>query len=277
MLRAAVSLVTITIFACLSGCANQAAFTSLGEPTPPHFVESDKHLSVIIDCFMFSNVEGDETRFDPAQNEQLCTLLSESVTSTFQQLNISNYEIIALTGGLQAGPNKYLKSTESESPLYPPFYYAAKKLSPSEQTLYSLVADALSVNITRTDQRKRYINSLKEVSYSQFEQLALPENSYTLFVLVEGVSVPASKTAAEAIGTSLLTLGLFSRFSVSTGATYGVMLDSRGTPVWGDVVVASFLEKPERVHRLIEMLFRYLPDNPCEQKKTCVTWKIDKS
>lgn len=221
----------------------------------------DTNLLVIIDCLVFDDVDGDTHLFNQSYNNDLCTGLSQAVANRLSEIGVDNFEFMAISGGLQAGPNRYADSFDGKS-IHFPQYYSDKHLEPGlEELSFSQIADGLSAPVGENFARRpAYVDSLFNIRYRQFDRLTIPDDHFVLLLLTNGIRVEAGKSAVQGIASTVLSLGLITAFETTYIESRIVILDSSGNPVWGDVTVNIFsVDSTDEYEALSSKIFRTYP------------------
>lgn len=260
-MRKSIRVLAPLVMLLLSGCITSgklAPFTDASE----EILANAERIHLIKDCFVFDFDVHNHAPYNRQRNQSICTNYLQSIETRLVNRGLGSLEIRAVTGGLQAGPNRYVLDHESpEERINLPVQFSSDHLNQRESYIYASIASELNTMVRNHTERFHFVNYLRNIQFEQLHSLDIPEDELVMMVLTGGLYYPPSESAAVALATLLVSFG--TAVSVGYGRTVirVVVLDGKGRPVWADVAYNKLVyETGEGMDALLTQLLRFFPD-----------------
>jgi hypothetical protein len=193
-------------------------------------------IYLVTDCFILSEGE-DSQNLDTKYNLDVCNELSKIIIEDIERQTQTKVVNKSITTGLQAGPEKYIKSTnENEGLIYLPINSVDNINNTKEQFILNNISSKLSSQIMDWRQRAKYVTSLSKVNYPDIKVLDLESDSVVLFLQLTGLKIDRKRAATKTAIIGILTLGGAVHLEHSAISASAIMLDNQGIPKWGDAI-----------------------------------------
>ena len=107
---------------------------------------------------------------------------------------------------------------------------------------------------------KQYRSRMLEENYSAVNELNLSENEAVLILITTGSKVPTKKAVGEAVASTILTLGLFTRHSVSANQLNAALISHDGQLLWtNSYFLKSKIHTDFKQEAFLRRLFKTFP------------------
>ncbi len=113
---------------------------------------------------------------------------------------------------------------------------------------------------TTRKESKQYRSQMLDKNFSQVNELNLSENEAVLILVTTGSKVPTKKAVGEAFASTVLTLGLFTRFSVSANQLNAALISHDGQLLWtNSYYLKSKIHTDFKQEAFLRRLFKTFP------------------
>jgi len=107
---------------------------------------------------------------------------------------------------------------------------------------------------------KQYRSRMLDENYAGVKELNLSENEAVLILITAGSKVPTKKSVGEAVATTVLTLGLFTKYSISANQLNAALISHNGELLWtNSYYLKSKIHTDFKQEAFLRRLFKTFP------------------
>lgn len=107
---------------------------------------------------------------------------------------------------------------------------------------------------------KKYRSRMLKENFSGVKNLNLTENEAVLVFITAGSKVPTKKSVGEAVASTVLTLGLFTRYSISANQLNAALISHDGELLWANSYFrGGKVTKDKKQESFLRSLFKTFP------------------
>lgn len=215
-------------------------------------------INIYSDCLIIDAPMTSSSTIDDEGNTLLCEEFVKQAQENFKALGFENVQTKLVSLGLHLNGQKERLSGVIYSNSLPKIILKDQQPDAQISEVGSALAQVANVSF-KTRERDGFIKAQPNNDYSKLSFIKeMADDEYAVFIVSQGTRIPTSHSVGMAVGTALLTGGMYSATNTSLFLTKMVVVNNKGKAIWADITNKDVSERQSILYFTVGQIYKDL-------------------
>ena len=227
------------------------------------FVKSLDTIYVLTDTTLIEDMPDKTVGMNLAYNQNLAKEIFTNLQDLFKGTLKAQFIHSIATVGLYQTDNVYIPDyMDSSHKIMLPVIDETIKNPEKDAFLYELdpLVDRSYAIVKTRKEKGNYLEVMADKDFTRMQRLGLKQGEAVLLLITTGVKIPTKKSVGQAVATTILTLGLFTKWQMSANNVNAVLISHDGQLLWTNAYFkGGKVTKDKKQESFLRSLFKTFP------------------